>query len=168
MDELAGFISDLNAACENLQKKDLMPPLVKEPWRYYSPPLDDEHEFQPLRSVLEAGRFTVEAEFLFKIGDDSTALEKLERARQLLNKSQSKEGKAESKKRGNAAGGRSKVEGAHYEIFRIADDLLAEGADERGLAGKVSRRLMSETAYEKDENKVKVILNKQKHLRVDR
>lgn len=168
MDELDEFISVLNAECDVLKKAGVVSGLVAEPWRYYSAPLDDEHEYQLLRAVLEAGRFAVEAEGLVHLGDEVGAWYSLVKAQGALLKSLSSHGKKIAKKLGNSTGGQSKFDDVYYKIFCIADDLIAEGHDERGLAGKVAVQLSRQHGIDKTENQVREIRKKQKHTLVAR
>ena len=165
MDELNEFIMVLNAECDVLRKAGVMPESVEEPWRYYSAPLDDEHAHQLLRSVLEAGRFTVEAEGFLQRGDDFWC--SLAKAQGALLKSLSSHGKSISKVKGNSIGGRCKFDDVHYKIFCIADDFLAAGHPERGLAGKIAVEL-SKNGDDKTENQIREILKEQKHMLVTR
>lgn len=160
MDELSEFISVLNAECDVLKKSGFMPTSIDEPWRYYSAPLDDEHSHELLRAVIEAGRFTVEAETFVLTGDEAGAWRSLAKAQGALLKSLSSHGKAMAKKIGNSTGGKSKFDNVHYMVFCIADDLLAAGHKERGLARKVADEL-NKRGYPKNENQVKKILNEQ-------
>lgn len=157
MDELEEFISILNAECDVLKKNRLMPKSEDEPWRYYSYPLDDEHEFEHLRSIIEAGKYTVQAEQCVEAGDELGACHTLIKAQQSLLKSLSVMGKSKAKKLGNAKGGETKGESIHYEIFCIADDLLAAGHNKRGLAAKIAKKL-NEKGIEKNENRINNIL----------
>ena len=165
MKDLEDFIVILNSECDALKSKGLMLSSVSEPWRFYSAPIDGEHEYGILRSVLESGKFVVEAELSVSQGDELDAFKSLVKAQGAMLKSLSSHGKGIAKKKGNASGGKSKFDDVHYQIFCIADDLLEKGASERGLARKISDRL---TDYQKSENQVLDILKKQKHMLVNR
>ena len=168
MDKLNEFILVLNDECDALKKEGLMPNEVSEPWRYYSPPVEGEHEFEQLRAVLEAGKYAVQAEEYAAAGEDLGAWRELAKAQGALLKLFSLHGRKEAKKLGNSKGGKAKAEGVHYKIFCIADDLLADGHVERGLARKVSEKLSELHNIEKNENQVRVILKKQNHMLVNR
>jgi hypothetical protein len=161
------FISVLNAECDVLKKKEQIQPSIVEPWRYYSAPLDDGHEYEHLTSVLEAGRFIVEAEKLVLTGDEDAIWSLLAKAQKALLKSLSSLGKKESKRLGHSRGGQFKTDGIHFKIFCIADDLIEAGGSWRGLAAKVTRILSEQHGILKDENKVRTILKEQKHLLAD-
>jgi hypothetical protein len=167
MDEVEEFIAVLNAECDFLKKNGLMPKLVTEPWRYYSEPLCDENDFQLLRAVINAGQFTVEAESLAIAGDEVGAWGSLAKAQNALLKSLSRCGKKVAKEFGNSTGGKSKGDDVYFKIFILADDLLASGHPERGLAGKIAKKL-SDQGYEKTENQIRRIRMKQKHTLVGR
>ena len=125
MDEITEFIAVLDAECDVLKTKGQMLVSVSNPWRYYSPPLDDEREYEHLRSVLEAGRLTVEAESCAKAGDEAGAWCALAKAQQALLKSLSAKGRRIAKNSGHAKGGKSRNDKLRYQVFCIADDLLA-------------------------------------------
>lgn len=167
MEELQDFIGVLNSECDVLKAKGLMHQDQVEPWRYYSAPLDGEHQYELFRAVIESGRHTVEAELLHSEGDVLGAYKALSIAQAALLKSLSHCGKAEAKRIGNATGGKTKSDALHYQIFCIADDLLAQGESERGLARKVSEQLSFQGTH-KTENQVREILKKQKHMLVNR
>lgn len=177
MDELGEFISILDAECDVLKKSGLMLNSKEQPWRYYSCPLDDEHEYELLRSVIEAGKYTVGAEKLVKAGDEPAAWRTLAKAQAALLKSLSSHGRAKAKTLGQAKGGQSRTkeqDDALYEIFCIADDLLR--TDEflkrndpfSGLAPKVADELAKRHEDPISENQVRKILNKLKHTLVNR
>ncbi|MGR5488482.1 hypothetical protein, partial [Vibrio alfacsensis] len=115
--------------------------------------LDGEHEHELFRAVIESGRHTVQAELLHSEGDVLGAYKALTKAQAALLKSLSHQGKSTAKKIGNSTGGKSKSDALHYQVFCIADDLLAQGESERGLARKVSEQL-SFKGTNKTENQV--------------
>lgn len=160
MDELDEFISVLNAECDVLKKKGLMPKSEDEPWRYYSPPLDDEYEFEHLRAVLEAGKYTLEAEKCCDNGNDIGLYQYLVKAQQKLLNFLSTQGKSNIKKLGNSKGGSSKNDTVHNEIISIAEELLLSGHEMRGLAAKIAKIYSNKTGIDKDENRIRDILKK--------
>lgn len=165
------FIKLLDAQCDVLKKNGQMVTSVKDPWRFYSPALDDENSFELLRAVIDAGRLTVEAETLIACGDETGAWRSLSLAQSTLLQSLSTYGKLKLKKIGNSLGGKSisnEADESYYYIFCIADDLISKGNNERGLAAKISKQLQEKYGIDKDENKVREIFNKQKHLLVNR
>lgn len=165
------FIKLLAAECDILKKNGQIATTIKDPWRFYSPPLDDENSFELLRAVIEAGKFTVEAETLLACGDENGAWRSLAIAQSTLLQSLSSHGKLQLKKIGNSLGGKSisdESDESYYFIFCIADDLISKGNNERGLAAKISHQLQKKYGIDKDENKVREIFNKQKHLLVNR
>jgi hypothetical protein len=167
MRELDEFILILNAECDRLKKVGLMPESIAEPWRFYSLPLDDEHEHELLRSVIEAGRFVVDAEAKIRNLDENGAWCSFAKAQAALLISLSSAGRLAAKKHGQAKGGSVKQDAVHERVFIIADDLLAAGACERGLAAKVANVLGKEEIG-KTENQVRDILKSQLHMRLKR
>lgn len=157
MDEISEFISVLNAECEVLKKKGIVPVSVSEPWRYYSPPLDDEHEYEHLRAVLEAGKLAVEAETCTKTGDDAGAWCALAKAQQALLKALSARGRRIAKKIGQAKGGQGRDENLRHTVLCIADHLLESGQKERGLAAQVAIELSKEGLEMREDNIRKIL-----------
>lgn len=167
MDEVNEFISVLNAECEVLKKNGVMPISVDEPWRFYSSPLDDEHEYESLRSVLEAGKFIIQAESYVKSGNEAGAWCALAKAQQALLRSLSAKGRLQAKKIGQSRGGQSYDANIKYKIFCIAEDLMLSGESKRALAGQISKELKKEGLTMEDEA-IRKTLKKLKHVLVDR
>lgn len=167
MDEITEFIAVLDAECDLLKAEEQMLVSVAQPWRYHSDPLDDEPEHDLFWCVLEAGKWTVEAETCAGEGDETGAWRALAKAQQALLKSLSTKGRRIAKKAGNAKGGKRRNEGVRYKIFCIADDLLASDQKWRGLAARVAVEL-SKLDENKSETVIRKILKEQKHLLVNR
>lgn len=175
MDELNQFIKILNAECDKLKKLQQMQPHMKEPWRYYSPSLDQdiENDYQPLRAVINAGKFTIEAEKLVNAGKKNDAWKQLCLAQSALLKALSTNGKAKAKKIGNSLGGKADGEKTREAIFNIADDILssdpiiASHPKWRGLTSKVANKL-SEKGIDKTDNHIRRILKELKPILVNR
>jgi len=157
------FKTILDAECEVLKKDGRIQHSADNPWRYYDQPADDEHEFDHLRAVLEAGRMTVIAESYINSGNELGAWRSLSKAQQALLNFLSAAGKKAAKKRGNSKGGLAKNEGLHYKIFCIADDLLASGHSKIGLEKKVSDELSAKDNIQIDEIRIGQILKKIEH-----
>ena len=160
MDEIREFIAVLDAECDVLKKAGIMLPSEAHPWRFYSCPLDGEHEYEHHRSVFEAGKLALEAESCAKAGDDAGAWWALAKAQQALLRSLSAEGKTKARKLGNAKGGQSKDEKLDFQVFCIADDLRAAGYSERGLARKIVDKIGGRDP--KSEKLIRKILGEQK------
>lgn len=158
MKELNEFVSVLNAECAALKKKGLIQESIEEGWRFYSPPMDDEHEYEPLRSVLEAGRLMLKAEEAL-VSEEKSAWQLLAMAQGALLKSLSTHGKAIAKAKGNAKGGEFRSDEIYYLVFCLADDLIASGSPRRGLAAKINLGL-AKKGITKTDGQVRSILKK--------
>ena len=158
--KLKDFIATLNAECDFLKKTNQIQTTIDEPWRFYSLGIDTENEYQLLRAVIEAGRYTVEVENLLRKGKENDAWKQLSLAQMSLIKALSTRGKADGAT-------------TREKIFEAADDIL--GSDSaiaahpkwRGLASKVANKLSEDNVVLSD-NHVRKIIKDLKPLLVNR
>jgi len=130
-----------------------MPSDVNEPWRYYSPPLDDEYSHDHLRAVIEAGLWLVKAE---QADDPTVALMK---AQQALLRAISAKGRADALDEARRRGGKVYNDKLYYKIFCIADGLECVGVPPRNICRRVSDEL-SKLGIEKTSSQIRRILKK--------
>jgi len=139
---LQSFIDILNAEAERLEKDNLIPSGVNEPWRYSDKPMDCELPHQPLRAYLNAGKFTVEAESCVQHNNLTGAWTALAKAQNSFLYPMSASGKkAMRKERAKKAGRAGKLDYFRKRAEAIAIDLIISG---RYKAGKKAGNLASD------------------------